>query len=404
MAVLIAKECFLPQFRRFLVQLTDGFPEQTKHCKTFLRDQVDQLIRWEPRLTPDKKSWVCNEKGEVLEFRVVTATDDQLLYFMKYLCEQFSPYEEELLQLEINLDFFKHKENLLVKHMCLHSVWKVATSDQRKWIWEQLNILYLIAAVLNKLPKEVFGHFHKLLDRTTQGLLAGQETKVNIKALRDQAMDILKEVGEEKFTALMRYFFMLLQSPYSPIPELVPQNFRGYAKKFLTLLRSPKGIKLIRKGMNPFLKLAKNEFDIPLELPKEKELLGEDGKMDETKMTSAFKNIVERVLNADEKVWQNVLNNKDIVVEKVKGTWNSLRLPRERKELELDDDDSDDEGEEWVGIKKAKKEKKEEEEQDEDDDDDEDTPSIILDILSAMEEPTSSSDLPPSVNIDNKTK
>ena len=71
--------------------------------------------------------------------------------------------------------------------------------------------------------------------------------------------------------------------------------------------------------MNPFLKLAKNEFDIPLELPKEEELLGEDGKMDEKKMTSAFKNIVEGVLNADEKVWQNVLDNRDMVVEKSKG-------------------------------------------------------------------------------------
>ena len=95
-------------------------------------------------------------------------------------------------------------------------------------------MLYLVAVVLKKLPEEVFVHFHKLLDNTTQESLAGGggDSRIHIKALRDQAMEILKDVGEEKFTALMRYFFMLLQNTYSPIPYLAPAQYRSDARKF----------------------------------------------------------------------------------------------------------------------------------------------------------------------------
>lgn len=402
MAVLIAKECFVGMFQRFVDQLTMNFPNQTKHCQKYIKEPVDKLFKWAPRLTLDAKDWVKNDKGQILEFRTIQGTDDQLLYFMKYLCNQFYPYEDDLLVSEINEKFFQHPQNELLKHLNLHSVWKVARLDQKQWIWEQMNILYLVAVSLKQLPQEVFVHFHKLLESTTQGLLSGQESRFNIKNLRDQALQILKEVGEDKFRVLMRYFFMLLQCPYSPIPELVPVKGRKYAKNFLCLLRSKKGVRIIQKGMTPFLRLAKDEFSIPIEIPNEKDLVGTDGKMDEKKVGSAFKTFVEKILDQPEEVWQKILDDKETVIEKVKGTWNSLLVPKTKEKkisLDIDSDEEEENGEGategWVGVKSSEEEgqekknenqaPKKEGEDEEEEEEEGDITDDLLEIMTSLE-------------------
>jgi hypothetical protein len=393
MAALIAKECFIPLLQKFLNQICAGFPNETKHCQTTLRDQANQLIRWERRLTEDGK-WRTTEDGDDIWYKTF-ASDDDFVHFMKYMCEQFFPFEEELLDAKINLKFFRHPENKLIQHMDMSKIWKMATPEQRNWIWSQLNMLYLVAVSLRKLPQEVFTHFHRLLDSTTQNLLTGRDHGANIRALREQAMQILKEVGKDKFTALITYFFVLLQSPYSPIPELVSPDYRTYALKFLSLLRSPEGIKLVRRGMNPFLKLAKTEWNVELALPQEKDLQGEDGKTDETKMGTAFQDIVEKVLNTDEKILQNMIENKDAVVDKVKGTWNSMTTRKKPSGggVQTIDPDSDDEEEDWV-VAGTKDEKKHSKPPAVEEEDDGDLADDILVFLSIATEETTSGEMP----------
>lgn len=171
MAQFFAKEFFIPLFHRFLNQLCAKFPDETKHCQKYWRDPVNKLISWETRLSNDGKTYICNDKGEKLEFlKFAENSDDEILKFMTYFADQFYPFEKELLQVNINMSFFKHKENVLVQHCCLCPVWKVATAKQKQWIWEQLNIMYLIASSLKKVPKQLFVHLRKLLDRVTQTL------------------------------------------------------------------------------------------------------------------------------------------------------------------------------------------------------------------------------------------
>jgi hypothetical protein len=231
----------------------------------------------------------------------------------------------------------------------------------------------------------VFTHFHKLLNTTTQQLLAGKNHGAAFKAVRDQAVEILKDVGKDKFTSLIRYFFLMLQSPYSPFPELVPPKYRNYARGFLGLLRSPKGLRLVRRATTPFVKLAEDELEVKIKLPKDKDLVTEDGKPDDHKMADAFQNVVENFLQTPETSVQKLVENKEKVIEKVKGTWQSMLEGKKSKTFDAEDSDDED----WVGLeKKVEKEEEEEEEEETDLSDD------LLDLLKNIQQDKSCGEFP----------
>jgi len=293
----------------------------------------------------------------------------------------------------INMSFFKHKENVLVDHCCLCPVWKVATAKQKQWIWEQLNIMYLIASSLKKVPKELFVHLRKLLDRVTQTLFKKDFAKTHIKEVREQAIQIMKDLGEEQFTSLVRYMFLLLNCPYSPIPEMVPFRYRSHSKKGLVLIRSPQGMKLMGQVVTPFLKLAKDDFQIPLEVPEEKEFVGSDGKMDELKMSGAFRKMIESFLQSPENVLQNLVDNKETAINKVKGTWARMTtlsiLPKTTRFTMKNLDDSDDEFEEEKEEKKSQSQsqsKSQSQSQLDDDDGEPNLATILVDFIKSPPE------------------
>jgi hypothetical protein len=342
MAALIAKECWIEIVKRFFGDLCAQFPAETKFCQDHLKVKIDKLLEWKPQMGPDGK-WLCNAQGTMLEFRH-TASDEELVKCMRYFCDQFYPFESELLSKDYNVSFFMHPEQEIIKHMCIKSVWRVASEEQRYWIWEQFNIIYQIASSLKRLPEEVFVHLHRLIENTKQSIVEAKQPFSTLHTVRLQALQITKEVGEDKFRILLRYFYSLLQSPYSPFPEFVPPQYKFYAKKFLALLQTEHGIKFLQRHAQPFIAVAK-EHNLPV--PSEKELQGEDGKLDDGKVVSVFKTVMEQV--TEEKALTTLYEKKDTIIQQMKDAastkWNELVRDHDRGSAPSDSDDSDEEKE-----------------------------------------------------------
>ena len=376
MALLISQEFFVPLWQQFTEDLTKRFPGLT-HCETNIRDKARELLRREPRYNRDG-SIMRDAKGNVIEIKI-PATEKKMLFFMKWILKDFGPFEKELISDEINVDFFQHSENTLVRHLQLRTIWdrKTTTQSDREWIWRKLNALYLICLSLERLPEKLLIHFHNLMEQSRSGLIntftgggdgkGSQDTKkettattttptttpttdlkdskdskdsketkdgkgvspptslalmngdrINVKNLLQHAKTIMNEVGEDQFVVLMKYIFFLVRNPHSPIPELVPHRFEAPTRRLLKLLQTEKGIKQVGKWLKPLKKAAKKNGLGDFPLPEEKEFKSEDGKVDETKAAKTFQNWLANLVDTKEDLLQSVIDDKDRLMDKFK--------------------------------------------------------------------------------------
>lgn len=366
-AKLIANRFFLPRLEAFgsgLIKRGDEtvmkyVKEKTYACILVMmknRFKKDSEGRWIAKESILKMPFTQQQESEQKE-----EGDEEPLTWMKLICTSYSPHEK-LLTEQVNPEFLKKQPNPFNARFRIGAVWNRASPDDKQWIWCNLHQLYVVSMCLTRLPSALFIHFHNLvlgkpivplkkaldksdskmvgstmLDPTmvdptmvdpststelvpvekkgttgTMGTVA-EKSLFSIKTLLFQAKVILSDVGSDNFGVMLSYLLYFIQHPFSPLPKLVPHDYEDYCERGLKLFQKGSGQKTVGNFIRPLLKLARDKYKLPVDIPKKKLLKNEDGKMDEGKMNDYVQKMIQSLVQVDEKVLEKIWTDKDAV-------------------------------------------------------------------------------------------
>lgn len=264
----------------------------------FKKHILDTLVKCEKRESRRQQNLTqeSDDESDTLQVRQTKNNNRtiQATAIAKLFLKTFSTFEKRLKENDEKL--VKDPKCVFFAHLQLSVIYPTFSKHDKVKFWKFINGAYLILEMFNIIPYKTLMDIETLVKKIYEEVIVNKR-EMTKKVINDELLFVLNQLSMDKIQQISDFLWDFVMSENTPLPDLVPSEFRMPLRVGIRVLRRDDGKEMFVGKMDKYIKPLKDKIESDGKIKLEETTLETFSKLSEEEQKTEKKRLLSIVVD-----------------------------------------------------------------------------------------------------------